>query len=161
MTHTKEWIAVFQATLLLSFLPACTTLGPPTKEELRALDYGTCPRNYEAKINEDFKSSANSGELIIWSPQKFWYKAPPLEGGKLYAGYLIPVMVEQTRGSTPTAEMRLYGFLFKDDELVKKLNPTQMSRFGIQEDVGPIPKDERDWKEGYSTSNAAQLLVEY
>jgi hypothetical protein len=151
------------AALFLSAVVAgCAT--PPTKEELAALDYGACPRNYEAKIKEHFQSGllvAYSGEPVIWPPQKYWYKAPPLEGSKLYAGYLVVVMVDQKRGSPQLQGKRLYGFLFKDDELVKKLDPMQMNFLGTQEAVGPIPKDERDWKVGHSAHNENQLIDEW
>ena len=162
MMDIKQWFSVSLVILLFSFLAGCVT--PPTKEELAALDYGACPRNYEVKIKEHFQSgllAANSGEPIIWSPQKYWYKAAPLDGGKLYEGYLVVVMADRTRGNPQFLGKQLYGFLFKDDELVKKFNPMQMYSIGTQEAVGPIPKDERDWKKGRSDSNAARLLVEY
>ena len=162
MTHTKDWVAVLLVTLFVSFLAGCAT--PPAKEEIGALDYGECPRNHEAKIKKEFESGlllAYSGDPIIWPPQKYWYQSSPFEGSQLYVGYLVPVMAEQTRGPTPTGGKQLYGFLFKDDQLVKKLHPMQMSSLRTREAVGPIPKDERDWKEGYSTGKGAQLLVEY
>jgi hypothetical protein len=150
-------------TLFLSVVVAgCAT--PPNKEELAALDYGACPQNYEAKIKERFQSGvlvAYSGEPIIWPPQRYWYKAPPIEGSKLYAGYLVVVMVDQKRGSPQLQGKQLYGFLFKDDELVKKLDPMQMYSLGTQEAVGPIPKDERDWKVGHSAHNKNQLIEEW
>lgn len=148
--------------LLLSFLTGCTSL--PTKEELASLDYGSCPRSHEAKIRESFQSSllvAYAGEPIIWSPRKYWYKAPPLEGGKLYVGYLVPVMVEQTRGAPLTAGKQLYGLLFRDNELVKKLDPMQMRSLAISEAIGPLPKDERGWKVGHSQSTDNQSIVEW
>jgi hypothetical protein len=162
MTHSRTWVPVLVATLALSFLPGCVTA--PSKDELAGLDYGACPRNYEAKVRGEFESGLLSGysrELIIWSPQKFWFKGPPIEGGKLYAGYLVPVIAEQTRGLSPTLGKQLHGLLFKDDQLLTTLGPARMPLFGIRESVGPIPKDERDWKLGHSTDQGSQVLFEY
>ena len=95
------------------------------------------------------------------SARKYWYKAPPIEGGKLYAGYLVLVMAEQTRGNAQFMGKQLYGFLFKDDELVKTFNPIQMRSLGTRESVGPLPKDERNWKVGHSASHDNQLIEEW
>jgi hypothetical protein len=162
MTHSRIWFSVLVATSVLSFLPACVT--GPSKDEIAALDFGACPRNYEAKVKQEFESGllfGYSSELIIWPPQQFWFKAPPIEGSRLYAGYLVPVTATQTRGVTPTSGKQLHGLLFKDDQLLTKLSPMRMPLFGIRESVGPIPKDERDWKLGHSNDDSKQSLFEY
>ncbi len=162
MTQSRDWSAVPLVILLLSFLAGCAM--SPTKQKLATLDYGACPRNYEAKIKEHFQSGllfAYSGEPIIWPPQKFWYKSPPLGGGKLNTGYLVIVMVDQTGGRFQSRGKRLYGFLFRGDKIVKKWNPMEMDRLPTSEGVRPMPKDERDWKEGYSKETAVRVLKEY
>ncbi len=161
MKHGKDWFGVAIVFLLLSFLAGCAT--PPTKEELAALDYGACPRNYEKVIKERFQSgllSAYAGEPIIWPPRQYWYK-DPFAGGTLHAGYLVPVMAELTRGNQLFLGKQLYGFLFKNDELVREINPNIMRSLSIPERVGPFPKDERDWKEGHSSKGANPLILEY
>lgn len=168
MTHASRWVAVFLSTSLLFFVSGCA--APPSKEDLAALDYGACPRNYESKIKEEFKSgvlTAYSDELVIWPPQKFWFRTPLTEGSKLIAGYLVPVMAEQRRGINVALQGRqLYALLFKDDQLVRKLELAifwqgihQTSR--IHETVGPLPRDEREWKLGHSRDGAKQQLVEF
>jgi hypothetical protein len=148
--------------IIAIFLSACVTM--PTEEEIAALDYGTCPRNYEVKIKEQFKDgllTRYSDELIIWPPQQYWYKAPPQEGGQLYAGYLVPTMAEQTLGASLTAGKQLYGFMFKNDQLVTTIIPMMMQNLDINEAVGPFPKDERDWKLGYRKLDANPILFEF
>ena len=162
MNYAKHLAVVPIVVYIFSLLPGCA--APPTKEELAALDYGACPQNYEAKIKKHFKGALlarYSDELLIWPPQKFWYKAPAIEGGQLYAGYLVPVMADQTFGPQTFAGKRLYGFLFKNDELVKTLKPVDMYALTIKEAVGPFPKDERDWKQGHSVKSETQMILEY
>ena len=149
MMQSKRSLAIPFAMVLAS----CVTTGitPLTTEELSTLDYGACPHNYAATINDQFQSgllTAYSGAPIIWPPHKNWYRETG--SGRLLAGYLIPVTVEQTRGSPGLSGTQLYGFLFHNDELVAKLNPIQMYSLNTQDEVGPIPKDERDWKVGFS-----------
>jgi hypothetical protein len=162
MKHGKNWLGVPQVLLLLSFfLVSCAT--PPTKEEIAALDYGACPRNHEKVIKERFQSgllNAYTGEPTIWPPRKYWYK-DPFAGSTLHAGYLVPVMAELTRGNQLFLGKRLYGFLFKNDELVREINPNIMQTLNIAERVGPFPKDERDWKEGHSAQQGNHTILEY
>jgi len=161
MIYVKHWIKVSVAFILLSFLAGCAT--PPSKEELASLDYGSCPKNYEKIIKERFQGgllNAYSGEPIIWAPRKYWYK-DPFAGSHLYAGYLVPVMADLTRGNQLFIGKRLYGFLFKNDELVREINPNIMQTLNIPEQVGPIPKDERDWNEGHSNQEKNTIILEY
>jgi hypothetical protein len=163
MMHIKQYFGISLLILLLSFLAGCVTL--PTKEELAALDYGECPRNHVAKIKGEFQSgliTKYSDDLIIWSPQRYWYKATPIKGGGLYVGYLVPVMVEQTFGPKLFSGKQLYGMLFKNDELIYTINPMGMQNLSIKEAVGPFPKDERDWIIGNSgTTRGNSFIWEY
>ena len=160
MTKIPFRFAISVSTLLNVLLSGCAS--PPTKDELAALEYGECPQNYEAKIKDEFKGGllvAYASEPIIWPPQKYWYRAPM--NSKLDAGYLVIVMADQTRGAPELLGRKLYGFLFKDDEIIRKLAPTQMYYLGIEEGVGPIPRDEREWTQGFSDGNASQVIVEF
>jgi hypothetical protein len=160
MKHRENRFGAFQVVMLLS-LAACAT--PPTEEEIAGLDYGACPQNHEKVIKERFQSgllSAYAGEPILWPPQTYWYK-DPLVGGTLHAGYLVPVMADLTRGNQLHLGKQLYGFLFKNDELVKEINPSIMQSLTVSESVGPFPKDEREWQEGYSAAQGDQMILEY
>ncbi len=144
------------------FLASCAT--PPTQEELATLDYGTCPSNHETTIKAQFKGgllTRYADELLIWPPQKYWFKATPVEGGNLYAGYLVPVTAEQTFGPAPTDGKQLYGFMFYNGTLVKKIAPWQLQTLRIKEAVGPFPKDDRDWQQGHSDGGGNRVLLEY
>lgn len=140
---------------------------PQTKEELANLDYGSCPMGYEEQIRSRFQSSSAityEGAPIIWPPQKYWttdrqIAKPSLFGIKPVAGYLVAVTADQTRGPTPTAGRQVYGFLFKNGELIATIHPDQINVLALTEDVGPIPKDEREWKIVMSRkSEVAKLL---
>lgn len=160
MKH-KNWFGASQIILLLFFLTGCAT--PPAKEEIAALDYGTCPQNHDKVIKERFQSgplNAYAGDPIIWPPQKFWHKVP-FAGSTLHAGYLVPVMAELTRGNQLLLGKHLYGFLFKNDQLVRVIYPNFMQSLNIPERVGPFPKDERDWKEGHSSLGTNPIVIEY
>lgn len=153
-----------QVTVALAFLLLAGCASPPSSEDVKALDYGACPRNYTDKVKAAFRDtllSRYSGEPVIWAPQQFWYKTSPLEGSRLLAGHLVPASANQFFGPQPTAGWQLYGFLFKNDELIYKLSPLQMRSLGLEEAVGPFPKDERDWKEGHKAHDQRQMLIEY
>lgn len=159
MKYSRFRFTVSCAALILA---ACAT--PPTQDELAALDYGSCPSNHETVIKDQFKGgllTRYADDLLIWPPQKFWFKSTPVEGGNLYAGYLVPVMAEQTFGPAPTDGKQLYGFIFHDGVLVKKIAPWQLQTLGIKEAVGPFPKDDRDWQQGHSDGEGNRFLLEY
>lgn len=140
-------------------------VAQPTPEEQVAFDYGSCPTNYDSKIREYFQSGlivTYLSEPVIWSPRKYWYKEPWLMGGNTYSGYLVPVTIEQKHRLEPTMNGRqLYGFLFKDNELIKTPGLMQMRNYRISESIGPLPSDERDWKIGHSARNDALSTTEW
>ena len=147
---------------ILLVLAGCAT--PPTEAELAALNYGACPRTHESKIKEYFQGTlftGYAGDPIIWPPKQYWYKETPVDGGRFLSGYLVPVRVEQTRGPIPTAGHQLYGFLFKDDQVVKTFPPFHMRTLTIQEDVGPLPDDGRGWKVGHEASRGNSRIIEW
>jgi hypothetical protein len=148
--------------ILIVFTIGCATA--PTKEEIADLDYGSCPVDYEEKIKPEFESgilTAYEGEPIIWEPIQYWYKGGLADGSRLYAGYLVAVMAHQTRGNPYSLGTRLYGFIFNNDEIVKKLLPVDMERLNIPEKVGPLPFDERSWELGHSTEKGNQVVFEW
>ena len=157
LKHFKYSILFF-----VIFISGCTTM--PTKEEIANLDYGSCPTGYKEKIKSHFEGGllvAYSGDPIIWPPRKQWYKESPLKGGKLLAGYLVPVTANMTRGAPQLLGHREYGFLFKNGEVITKLEPLQMQYLNLYDAVGPIPKDDRKWKKGHSTVNKKQVIIEW
>lgn len=129
-----------------------------TREELASLDYGSCPTGYEETIQSRFQNSpetAYEGTPILWPPQKYWtYDTPAAEdsspGRKLLAGYLVAVTVDQVRGPDRPAGRYVYGFLFKNNELIAMVRASEIQAPRIAEEVGPIPRDEREWKIIYS-----------
>lgn len=153
----------------VSVLAVCTIAlagcaAPPSQEEIKALDYGACPRGYVEKIRGSFRDgliTRYAGEPVIWAPRQYWYKTPPLEGGRLVSGYLVPVAANQSFGPQPTSGWRLYGFLFKNEELIYKLSPLQMQTLRLQDAVGPFPKDERQWTEAHKTQDPRRMIIEY
>lgn len=146
----------------LLILAGCTVM--PTPEELANLEYGRCPTTHKQKILAALKPSffvGYAGEPIIWAARKFWSKASPLKGGELHAGYLVPVTVHQTRGNPKFLGKRLRGFLFKDDKIIYRFNPVEMSRIRIRDSVGPLPKDGRAWKIGHRGRMRNQIITEW
>jgi hypothetical protein len=132
-----------------------------SKDADAAPDYGACPKNHEKWIKDRFQSgflTAYAGEPTIWPPQRYSYR--DLFSGTV-VGYLVPVMAELTRGNPNFIGRQLYGFMFKNDEMVKEINPNAMRSLRISENVGPFPKDEREWKEGHSTKGTNPLTIEY
>ena len=154
------------ATALVMLALFAASAAPQTKEELASLDYGSCPTAYEEMILSRFQNSpetAYDGTPILWPPQKYWtYDTPPADdsspGRKLLAGYLVAVTVDQVRGPDRPAGRHVYGFLFKNNELIATVRPGEIQAPRIAEEVGPIPRDEREWKIIYSKiSDTGQL----
>lgn len=69
--------------------------------------------------------------------------------------------MHQTRGNPHFSGHQDYGFLFKNGELVAKILPLQMQFLRIGDAVGPIPKDDREWKEGHSAVKDNQTIIEW
>jgi hypothetical protein len=159
MKSSKGWFGVSLVILLFSILAGCAT--PPTKEETAALDYGACPKDHEKWIKERFQSgliSAYAGEPTIWPPQRYSYRDPFLGST---VGYLVPVMADLTRGNRMFLGRQLYGFMFRNGEMVREINPNIMRNLKISTGIGPFPKDERDWKEGHTATSANPIVIEY
>jgi hypothetical protein len=120
-------------------------------KEPAELDYGACPRDYEATVRAYFQDgwlppTRYKPELVIWPPQRIktrWAKTLP--PGQLVWGYLVTVEADQTLGETQG--LGLYGFLFRGQELVKQIDPPSMSMLAIDSEVAPVPLDERSWEE--------------
>lgn len=135
--------------------------GAQTKEAEPAPDYGACPKDHEKWIKERFQSgflSAYAGQPTIWPPQRYSFHMPILGTS---VGYLVPVMAELTRGNQMFLGKQLYGFIFRNDEMIREINPNIMRNLRIAEGVGPFPKDERDWKEGHSSTSANPVTFEF
>ncbi len=147
------------AALFLAPLPYDAVAQP--KEAEATADHGPCPKDYEKWIKERFQSgflNAYAGEPTIWPPQKYSYRDLLLGN---VVGYLVPVMAELTRGNRLFLGKQLYGFLFKNDEMVREINPNIMRSLNIREAVGPFPKDEREWKEGNAATSSNPIIIEY
>lgn len=149
---------------LLALLVACASA--PTPEELANLDYGTCPGTHEATIRAYFQNkllppTMYEGEPVLWPPKRFYIKMSPLLGGELISGYLVLAAQQQTFGPDASQGLHLWGFVFRGDELVKRLDPAIIESISLESGVGPVPLDERDWDEGHSASQGGQSVAEY
>lgn len=135
--------------------------GAQSTDADAAPDHGACPKDHEKWIKERFRSgflTAYAGEPTIWPPQKYSHR--DLFFGTV-VGYLVPVLAEQTRGAPASSGRQLYGFMFKNDEMVREIHPNIMRNVRISENIGPFPKDEREWKEGHSTKGSSPITIEY
>ncbi|MBR0460236.1 MAG: hypothetical protein IJJ26_13455 [Victivallales bacterium] len=117
---------------LLSLLLFVGCVSMPSQQELDKLDYGTplTPAdNYEAKIKLYFSKrlyDPYSAHYEIGFPQQYWYKASPLMGGKLYAGYMVFVDVNAKNLYGAYTGTDTYGFIFKNGDIIKVLSPGEV-----------------------------------
>ena len=155
-----ETVAI--ALLVLATAYACAT--PPRRDDVAALNYGTCPVNYLERAKAEFRDDAlysYGGDPIVFPPQKFWYREPALRGGALLAGYVVPVSVDvKRRGLAFSLGRQTFGLLFSNNEVIKKIEPAEFETIDIRQTVGPLPRDERDWKVGFSDSKGNRILTE-
>ncbi|MBM3319805.1 MAG: hypothetical protein FJY73_03910 [Candidatus Eisenbacteria bacterium] len=107
---------------------SCATM--PTQQEIDSLDYGRpLTIDYQTAIRTYFERvlfDPYSAHYEFGSPQRMWVKEPPLLGGRLYAGYMVAVGVNAKNRFGGYVGMQEYGFLFKNDEVVKILQPEEM-----------------------------------
>jgi len=115
--------------LLILLVAGCATM--PTQQEIANLNYGapltidyqSVIRNYFDKVLFDpYSAHYNFG-----NPQTYWLKQPPLLGGGLYAGYMVFVGVNAKNRMGGYVGMKEYGFLFKDNQIIKILQPEDIS----------------------------------
>lgn len=158
MGQPRHWGVVAACIFALSLAGAAVA---QTKEGEGAPDHGTCPTNHEKWIKERFESgflSGYAGEPRIWPPQKYSFSNVLLGTS---VGYLVPVMAELTRGNPNFLGKQLYGFIFRNGEMIREINPNFMRGLRVEEGIGPFPKDERDWKQGHATTGANPVTFEY
>jgi hypothetical protein len=137
---------------LLALLAAgCVT----TPEELAALDFGACPTTHETTIRAYFQDKTfppvrYNGEPMIWPAKRFHLRNAPLRPpGHLIWGWLVVAAEEQTFGPNTSEGLRLYGFVFRGEELVGRLDPPILDFVSLKSRVGPLlPFDGREWLEG-------------
>ena len=159
MRHIRYLAISLAAAALLAPLPHDAVAQ--AKDTEATTDHGPCPKDYEKFIKERFESgflNAYAGEPTIWPPQKFSYRDLLLG---TVVGYLVPVMADLSRGNRMFLGKHLYGFMFKNDEMVREINPNNMRSLRLREAIGPFPKDERDWKEGHAATSSNPIVIEY
>jgi hypothetical protein len=121
--------------LLATFtINGCVT--PPSQAEISNLDYGTPPQDYEATIKKYFDElllDPYSAHYDFETPRQIWYKEGPLMGGKLYAGYLVRVGVNAKNRMGGYVGKEMYGFLFKDERVIKILSEFELQNIKLPE----------------------------
>lgn len=114
--------------LLILLLAGCATM--PTQQEIANLDYGALLTiDYESVIKDYFEKvlfDPYSAHYNFDYPQTYWLKQPPLLGGGIYAGYMVFVSVNAKNRMGGYVGMKEYGFLFKNNQTIKILQPEEI-----------------------------------
>ena len=114
---------------LVMIINGCTTM--PTDKELANLDYGPPPTiDYEREIKNYFGrvlSDPYSAHYSLEAPRQCWYKASSLSGGELYSGHIVLVGVSERNRMGGYVRTRTYGFLFKNNDLIRVFNPQEVA----------------------------------
>ena len=115
--------------LLILLVAGCATM--PTQQEIANLNYGApLTIDYQSVIRTYFEKvlfDPYSAHYNFGNPQTYWLKQPPLLGGGLYAGYMVFVGVNAKNRMGGYVGMKEYGFLFKDNQIIKILQPEDIS----------------------------------
>jgi len=115
--------------LLILLVAGCATM--PTQQEIANLNYGApLTIDYQSVIRNYFEKvlfDPYSAHYNFGNPQTYWLKQPPLLGGGLYAGYMVFVGVNAKNRMGGYVGMKEYGFLFKDNQIIKILQPEDIS----------------------------------
>ena len=107
---------------MLMFLVGCATM--PTKEEIAKLNYGMAPTIDCQQVIKDYFSNAlvdpySAVYEFENTPTQYWYKEPPLMGGKLYAGYMVSVKVNAKNRMGGYTGKKQYIFIFNNNSIIK------------------------------------------
>jgi hypothetical protein len=106
----------------------CASL--PTKKEIAGFDYGQpLTVDYKKVIQDRLERvllDPYSAQCKFAEPKKFWYKEPPLLGSNLHTGYMVFVRINAKNRMGAYVGMKTYGFLFKDNILIKFLRPREI-----------------------------------
>ena len=110
-------------------LAGCATM--PTAEEIAQLDYGQpITVDCQTAVKDHFRRvlfDPYSAQYEFQEPRQFWFKESPLLGGRLYAGYMVFVGVNAKNRLGGYVGMQDYGFLFKNDEIIRVLEPGEVT----------------------------------
>jgi hypothetical protein len=113
--------------LVVLMFSGCVT--PLSQEEISKLDYGAPSQNHEATIKKYFDQvlfDPYSAHYDFGLPRRSWYKEAPLQGSKLYAGYLVPVRVNAKNRFGAYVGKKMYGFILKDERIIKVLDDREL-----------------------------------
>ena len=126
-------MVVAAALATVPLINGCSTM--PTREEISKLDYGApLTIDYEKTFKDYFEKALfdpYSAQYKFEPPQQYWYKpsvfygGPLLSRGPLYAGYMVIVWVNAKNRFGAYVGMKKHGFLFKDNELIKVIQPEE------------------------------------
>ena len=123
--------------IILLFLPGLILTGcvsTPSHSQLSHLDYGSRPQNYEATIKQYFEGALIDPHTAYYnfdSPYRFWYNDKSFLGGQLYSGYLVRVNVSSKNKFGGYNEEETYGFIMRDEQIVRVLDPDEMLCRGL------------------------------
>ncbi len=119
--------------MVLFMISGCVTM--PSQEEISKLDFGTpITIDYEKSIKNYFEKALfdpYSAKYEFEPPQQYWYKPSAFAGGPwfsrgpLYAGYLVIALVNAKNRFGAYIGMQKYGFLFKNNELIRVIEPQE------------------------------------
>ncbi len=116
--------------LLILLAAGCATM--PTQQEIANLNYGEpITIDYQIVIKDYFEKvlfDPYSAHYDFGNPHTFWMREPPLYGGGLYAGYMVIVGVNAKNRMGGYVGMQEYGFIFKDNQIIKILRPDDFRR---------------------------------
>lgn len=95
---------------------------PPTAAELAAIDYGPSPTDYKKSIERYLDSTLKDPDSkkieYLGTPTTQWYKAGPIAGGGLVAGYAVCAYVNAKNSYGGYTGGKLSWFLIKNDRVI-------------------------------------------
>jgi hypothetical protein len=120
--------------LLFPVLILAGCVSTPSHSELSQLNYGSPPKDYETTIKQYFDGVLIDSHTAYYnfdSPYRFWYNDKSFLGGQLYSGYLVRVNVSSKNKFGGYNEEETYGFIMKDEQIVRVLDPDEMLSKGL------------------------------
>jgi len=112
---------------LLLVFTGCVT--PPSQEEIASMDFGPPPQNHVAVIKvyfEDILFDPYSAKYEFGEPQQYWYKEPPLAGGKLYLGHSVKAWVNAKNRYGGYVGKKPYMFIIRNEQIIKVVDELQL-----------------------------------
>jgi hypothetical protein len=120
----RSVIAAVSVSLMLLCVAGC--VSAPTSEEMASADFGTCPENYQAMVQNFMSSRLKDPYSAVYrftEPRHGFLREGAIQGNKLHFGWFVQVGINAKNSyGGYTGEQTYYFLLYKNDQGVELIS---------------------------------------